>query len=440
MNRRSLFLSSIVLITALVLGVVPKLIGMNLREVAIANLFALIPPEYARQMQINETRFDSGWFGSEAQFDIEYNTLGWSDPLVLTLNFDFSHGPVLFTDEGLRFGLAYARISPDFDSRVITEALSDVSFDLPELEMTLLSQFDQTLTVQLLIGPTSHTEEGVLVNFGGLTGTLVANADQSAEITVDMGTLSAEEGANGFILQGLTVDSQTEQLSDLLAPSSADLRIPALSATGLAAFTATDISAQSRLTANQASNELIDITQVIALGKLLSDYPLESFTWTSEIRELRKEVVRSYYEILNSAEAATSGSADPDLAELAQQMLLVLAQNSLVFNNNIDANVYQGDHSLELLVNWLGLPQLGSVNAVSVEQIISALEVELHVSLDLEAIARSPFASMIDPYVQEGYITLDNGRVLLDISLINEQFFINGEVTELGNFTIRQSL
>ena len=65
---------------------------------------------------------------------------------------------------------------------------------------------------------------------------------------------------------------------------------------------------------------------------------------------------------------------------------------------------------------------------------------ELHLSLDLEAVTRSPFSAMIDPYVQQGYITLDNGRILLDMTMANEQLTINGDVTPLGNFSVQQTL
>ena len=443
MNRRKLVIGASALLALLFFGLTPKLVGMNLRETAVANLFALIPPEYERQLEINEAQFDSGWFGSSAQFDVVYNALGLEEPLVMRLDFDFTHGPLLLTGDGVRFGLAHARIAPSFNSRQLTEALSEIPFDLPQIELNLLTGFDESLAIQLVVAPTTMSESGVEVSFDGLTGTLVAYNDQSAEINVDMGAFTAGEGVNGFSIASLDLNSRTAQLNDLLAPSSAELMIPTLSANGIAAFTASDISIESRLTTTDSNPGQIDIYQKLAVADIDSEYPLQTFTWTSEIKELSTQVIRNYYEMLNALqEQITSGNSSTtvNVDELAQEMLLVLIQNAIVFNNTIDATVYEGDHSVELLISWLGLPQVASINSLSMEQIISALDVELHVSMDLEAIARSPFAAMIDPYVQQGYITLDNGRVLLDITLADEQLVINGEVTPLGNFSIQQTL
>ena len=442
MNKRTLVLGSTAIVLLLFFGLTPKLVGMNLRETAIANLFALIPPEYERQLQINESGFSSGWFRSEAQIDIEYRVFGAPEPFSMRLDFDFQHGPVLFTRNGMRLGLAHASITPSFNSQVLTEAISDVPFDLPELELNLTTGFDQSLTMELIIAPTSVTESGVAVNFGGLTGTLVAYRDQSADITVEMGMFSAGEGSNAFSIDALDMDSRTEQLSNLLAPSSATILIQTISASGVAAFTARDISALSRLNSTAGNTEQIDIAQELVIAELESEFPLESLTWNSEIKELETQILRNYYELLSSlqTEFADGAGTGPDLDQLMDEMLLQLVQNSLVFNNTIDASIYQGDHNLELFVTWLGLPQVSNISALSMENIIAALEVELHLSLDLEAVTRSPFSAMIDPYVQQGYITLDNGRILLDMTMANEQLTINGDVTPLGNFSVQQTL
>lgn len=446
MNRHKLVLSSTVVIAIILFGLTPKLVGMNLRDTSVANLFALIPPEYERQLEINETRFDSGWFGSSAQFDIEYSALGLEEPLSLRLDFDFDHGPLLITRQGLRLGWAHASITPAFNSRDVTEVFSEIPFDLPELELNLVTGFNQTLTVELVIAPASVAESGITVNFEGLTGTLVAYSDRSAQINVAMGSLSAGEGANEFSIESLDLDSHTEQLNDLLAPSTAEVLIPTLSATGAAAFIATDISSLSRLSSTPDNNQQINFYQKFNVANVESELPLQSLTWISEINEVSTELIRTYYELLASVQTEISrtgsSTAEPDLDQLAQQLLLELIRNSLVFNNSIEANVYGGDHSIELLINWLGLglPKAGSTADLDFEQVISATEAELHMSLNLEAIARSPFAAMIDPYVQQGYITLDNGRVLLDITLADEQLVVNGDITPLGNFSIQQNL
>ncbi|MCH8176531.1 MAG: hypothetical protein IIC59_15260 [Proteobacteria bacterium] len=44
---------------------------------------------------------------------------------------------------------------------------------------------------------------------------------------------------------------------------------------------------------------------------------------------------------------------------------------------------------------------------------------------------RSPAAEMVDPYVQQQYIRIDNGRILLNGSVEDGELILNGELIPL---------
>ena len=153
--------------------------------------------------------------------------------------------------------------------------------------------------------------------------------------------------------------------------------------------------------------------------------------------------MRSSYELLGTMQEQLSSSAtapDTALDELGEKMLLLLVQNSLVFNNYLNATLFEGEHSLDILVRWLGLPQTAAVDELAIANIFSAMQLDIDLSMDLEAVMRSPLSGLVDPYVQQGYITLDNGRVLLDLSLNDSELTINGERTSLEQFFPSQNL
>ena len=345
----------------------------------------------------------------------------------------------------MQIGLAHAETIPSLNSRELTEAISTVPFDLPAIGLSLLAGFDQSLTIELVIAPATVTEPEVSVSFDGLTGTLLANADQSAEVQMLMGSFSAEESSSGmgFTLEGMNLESQLSRMNDLLAPSEALLTIPAISSNGPLAFAASDISASSNLTTATNSSDQVDVRQRLIIANIDSELPLQSVTWTLEINELATELVRSYYELLGTMQEQLSSSAtapDTALDELGEKMLLLLVQNSLVFNNYLNATLFEGEHSLDILVRWLGLPQTAAVDELAIANIFSAMQLDIDLSMDLEAVMRSPLSGLVDPYVQQGYITLDNGRVLLDLSLNDSELTINGERTSLEQFFPSQNL
>jgi len=432
------------LVLAVTLVVTPKIVGLSLKEATTDNLFALIPPETLQQLEINEADFESGWFGSTAEFDVVYSPLGLNEDFSIKLSFEFSHGPVMWTRNGIAIGLAHASIFPSFDSEELTEAFSSIPFELPDVKINLMAGFDQSLSIAVAVAGVDIEEADTTVNFSGLAGNLRAYSDESAEFALSIGSLSAEQESTGlgFDLKGLQLYSETEKINDLLAPSMAELNIPGLSSEGPIPFTANEILAYSELNISEIDEELIDVQQQFQISELESDMPLTALEWKSEVKELSSVLVRNYYELMLSMQAqmANSSAASPSLDELTQELILGLIRNPLVLNNFIDVTAYQGDHSLDILATWKGNPQISNAGELSIETIIESLELEILMALDLEAVMRSPLAELVDPYAQQGYIRLDNGQVLLELALSNSELVLNGTATSLDQFFPTQSI
>ena len=106
-------------------------------------------------------------------------------------------------------------------------------------------------------------------------------------------------------------------------------------------------------------------------------------------------------------------------------------QNRLVFNNRINVEAYDGGHSIDLSISWEGLPDLNNIARLNINDAINALTLRLDVSFDLAAVMRSPAAELVDPYVQQQYIKLDNGRVLLNGSVEDGKIVVNGDAIPL---------
>jgi uncharacterized protein YdgA (DUF945 family) len=195
------------------------------------------------------------------------------------------------------------------------------------------------------------------------------------------------------------------------------------------------VEAQARVRPGMDAMRQIDVYQRFNVSNISSDIPIRSLSWTTEINELQTALVHAYYDLIaNYQQQMAAGSGAMPSEEDALELALLVAQNTLVFNNQVAANIYDGDNQADIKVRWLGLPQLRSMEEIEIPEVIAALEIEVSVSLDLEAIMRSPAAGMVDPYVQQGYFSIDNGRLLLDVSLANSALTINGEVTPLDQF------
>ncbi|MBV56715.1 MAG: hypothetical protein CMQ12_09100 [Gammaproteobacteria bacterium] len=434
-------LAAVSLLALVALTVMPKVVGVGIEDTTVTNLVDLIPLQARDQVTITSNRFDSGWFSSSAVIDVDYSPFGTilgALPIAVQIILDIQHGPILFTPNGLGFGLAYVRIIPKLRDGELESALSQLPFDLPGVDIGLLAGFDQSLRVRLEVAPINYSDSQGHLFFDGLSGSFVSHGDNSAEFSLSMGKLEAEENGStiGFTMSGLELTSSTSQLNHLLAPSSATLTIPRIAGGTPHPFTVDGISAESRLQTSTAGAAQTDISQRLEIASIDSEFPLNSISWTSEINGIQNHLFQRYYGLLAGLQTQISVPASPATAsiqmnQLSQEPMLVLARNRLVFNNRIAASAYDGNHSIDLSIDWNGLPELDNITRLNLNTAIDALTVKLDVSLDLAAIMRSPAAEMVDPYVQQQYIRLDHGRILLNGSVEDGELVLNGELIPL---------
>lgn len=440
MKKRIMYgVLGLVTVVVITTAAAPMVIGRGVRDATMNSLLGMLPPESRSQLVIAETRFDSGWFSSEGELDLRYVALADDDDLAMRLLFDISHGPLLFTPDGVRLGLAYAEIIPSFTSAELTQVMTDLPIELPDVRMDLLAGLDQSLLISLNIEPFNYSNESAQVSFAGMRGSILTNPDLSAEILFNMGQLQAAQPTTqmGFNLAGMTLESTTQQVNDLLAPSMAMLAIPAINSEAPYPFNISNIRADASVQPSGAGPERIDIRQGFRIASIDADIPVTSVNLSLDLSELHSELVRGYYDMI--AEIQNAINTNPQagtstIEESAEAMAIIAIQNSLVFGYLVEANAFDGDHSINLRIDWRGMPGVTDLDSIEAMQILEVLSFDVSVSLDEAAIMCSPMAEMVDPYVQQSYLRIDGGRILMDMSLRDAELTVNGETVALEQF------
>ena len=418
------------------LALIPKIIGISIESVVIGNLSAIIPPEVQSQFEIRHDEFTKGWFNSSTTIEIIYTPTG-ADAIVLSMDFDIGHGPLLRTEDGLSAGLAYAAIQPSIRSDM--SDIADFSFPLPDITLNLMARFNQSLSLDVIVGELRFSDITGEINFDGLDMNVDVAADQSAYFSAQMGALSATENAanSNVLITGMTLTSSTTQMNNILAKTRATLSVPSISSTLPLPFSISNIGIDYCLQASPGEENFSEIYQTIRLASIESEIPVSSFSWLSEIKQVNNGLLRDYYRLLSELQNQINADAvavSANLTEMGQKLYLLALQNMLELNNRIEVNSYDGDHTADLNILWAGLSTLSNVTEMNINTAIAALKITLDLSLDLDAILRSPLAGLVDPYVQEGYLTVSNGRVITEASLQNRVLRINGDELPLDQF------
>ena len=431
-------LLAVAVLILLALTLMPKVIGAGIERATIDSILTLIPPETKSQFEIRRNEFSDGWFSSSTTIEFIYTPID-TDAIALTMDFDIDHGPLLQTDDGLSIGLAYAVIQPSIRNDLFGIAIAELSFPLPDITLNLLARFDQSMWVNMNVSALNFSDAAGEFNFSGLDANVDVASDQSAYFSIQMGELSATENAenSNFLISGMTVTSSTAQMNDILAESRATLTIPVVSSTLPLPFSVLDLGIDYGLRASSTKDNFSELYQTIHVANIESEIPVSSFSWLTEVKQVNNDLLHDYYRLLSELQNEINAGAETapaDFTELVQELYLLAIQNPLEFNNQIEANSYNGDHSAELRALWTGLSALNTAEELDINTAIAALNMTLDISLDLESILRSPLAGVIEPYVQQGYLTIANGRILIEADLQDSILRVNGDELPLDKF------
>jgi hypothetical protein len=136
---------------------------------------------------------------STAQFEIGVNAIEQQD-LKLMLDLKSNHGPLIFTSEGVRLGMAFADIT--------------LPLELPNFDFYLLAGFDQSLETGMSVGNINYGEETAHFLLENLGARLALAANQSADMRFEMGNLEVEISDDNAVMQipGISATSRTENL------------------------------------------------------------------------------------------------------------------------------------------------------------------------------------------------------------------------------------
>ncbi|MFK7863581.1 MAG: DUF945 family protein [Pseudohongiellaceae bacterium] len=415
----------------------PKIIGLGIRDITINSLVALIPPESQDQIAFDEKQFDSGWFGTTATLKASYIPFG-TEFIAMDFDFNIQHGPLLFTDDGPRLGITYAKITPKSEAGIPLFDQAKDNLALPNTLVELFAGFDQSLSASLTVDPISYEENGSTLEFSGVSANLAARADQSAEIVIKMGSLAIEESMNNqsLLVTGMEIYTQSSQLNDVLAPSAALFEVSTIKTSGPLSLELSDLSFSSTLKSS-TNPDAIMMSQHISAPIIAGDLPLESFEWTLEIDELQRRLMADYSQLI--ANLQSQAASDPQAAAqninlVSQQLTQLLINNPLAINNTLDAHIYGGSHRADLELSWEGLPQLNNIARLDLNEGLAALNFSVDISLDAQALSTSPIADQVNAYAQQGFIVSDQDRMLITATLQNSKLVLNGEEILLENF------
>ncbi|MEX0618936.1 MAG: DUF945 family protein [Pseudohongiellaceae bacterium] len=436
-NSRNFIVALVTIIVVIALLVVPGIIGGSIHSATVDSVIELVPPPEQSQVRVTGSAFQRGWFNSTAQLQVEFLPLleMTAEPVTLLLDMDIRHGPVLFTREGLKWGLASADITPTLGGPGAEELRAEIPTDtpLPVLDGYMLAGFDQTLMLGVTLGAYEYSDVQGSIQFGGLDGSITFVGDSLRGFLVETGQLSLDVASEPFDLQiaPSRAESRFEASDQLVAPVSGSMEIPSISSTMPARLSITGMVMESSLNYSSPQQEQLAARHSIHIDNVEGVVPLSTFSWRTELNDIDRELAEGYYLLAENLGNVNSQGFGTDV--LISNMESNLLQNPMELISRLQTNAYDGEHRVSIQVNWAGIAGARRFDNVPPAELFEALTASVELDVDEMAMGRSPLAGMVTPYIREGILVPENGRILIRGDLHNGTLVVNEQEFPLGD-------
>ncbi|MCL6417518.1 YdgA family protein [Aestuariirhabdus sp. Z084] len=423
--KKLLLLLTLVLVGVLV--VAPYFVGTEAEQIYTREVARLNQQAVNSGIENIEHDYQRGVFSSQSilTFDVRIE----QEKVVVVLQSDISHGPVLFTDQGLSTGLYASR-----DQLSLQEVPSDVAEFLEQtlggklMTASTRVDFQQQLHTLAQIAPFVYYQEGNELDFGGV------DMDMMADLTTDSwsGTLSIHPISIKDERDTITLSKASGSFDATMIDPAAALAVGEFSLL----FDALDIKTtelnttlkQISLTANQ---KLVDgkitLDERIAIGSIEAPMPVTAASYEFKLSNLDPAAIALWSQLASQIDQQLSVNPDEMEAEL-RTLTSTVFQPGLSLNQELKLDAYGGTLDITADLRYLGLAD--GLHPMDIQEplvLLDIVEADLTITADEEAINASPAAGMVTMYVEQGLLVRENGQLVLRGKLQEGEATLNGQ-------------
>ncbi|WP_263081265.1 YdgA family protein [Endozoicomonas sp. Mp262] len=387
---------------------------------------------------IKNAHFERGIFSSNWRLELSIKAkTPQFDSLIVITRSKLRHGPILWTDQGLKPGLFTT------SDTVTLDGVPDKTIQFINQYMNghiakakSYADFNRQLTIHLKVPGFDINTQDTRLSFGGIQvhqkGDLLRN---SMSATIDISTLAFTNPTGSLELQPGKGSFQYTRLDEFITLGSLDLNLPKL-ALG---------SPQSNLTLNQIAfgikqtmeNEKLNQTGGISVNNIDSPFPISSASYDIELKQINPDVNKTLAEItsqLNNLDGSSTGLT-PEQNEQLRKFLYTFLQKGLQFNQQLTIDALGGNLLADLDIEYLGLTNKDPVAIQDPNQHLRAIKAQLNIRADERAVMSSPLSQLASSYIQQGFIARRNGQLTVKAELNQGLLTVNNQSVPLDKLT-----
>ncbi len=422
-------------VALLIVATIPLLVGLLINDSN--NVMRLRDLTGQPGLSLNTS---AGWFSSSGTLQIEAPIIAGVqyEDVRIEADLKIMHGPIMWTSQGVRVGLAWIDITPVLQSlqgnRLETPSLLNTLFQADQdTQISLMAGFDGAMHGQLRSESFTHMVDEQAFDFEDLFLSLDITRNGSAEIGLHSESVNISDTLFALNIDDVAMDLHSASLDASPLPGSLSINLGSVQYSGMQNLILSGISidylAREQSSADNTPPVLV-LEQSVRVEDIESELPLTEFEITTQLDGVDLALVTEYLRNLRNIQV---GTLNFDRAQL-DAVFLEMLKEPFSQRSQIAATVWGGKHRARLEIIWPGEPTLLTMEQLTFGRVVGLLDADLTINANEQALLQSMFAASVRTYTALGVLPQNNGDVVITASLQGANLILNGQRIQLAPF------
>ncbi|MDX2369733.1 MAG: DUF945 family protein [Colwellia sp.] len=383
---------------------------------------------------IKSTTFNQHWFSGRVVTEMTVLLHNDKvDDLNIVIEDDLSFGPIVFTNEGVKFALSYSKSNINFTDLFVGEEVEN--FIENKVHLSALLTFSKDIITHIVIDEVSKEVDGNTIVSAKAVGKFVLENERRLYGDFNWAGLSATTADEIFTMEALkfsldqTLISGSYYQGNAISTGDFDFSLSSLKAkdaTGNSTFSFNNLLINAMSSVN---NDLMAIKMNYSVDKLATaGLKLEKANLAVVLNGLDITVMQEINAFLialsNDGEAVFSSENMNKLTALTAKLL---ANDPVIEIEDLSVETPEGkiESTMQVRVNK---KRFDAANFMS---IMTAINATAKGTAPIEFFAKLGLASIVKHYVKQGFIIQKEDKISVNVKYTQGQLDINGNVISL---------
>lgn len=419
----------IVLISAIAL-VSPKFIG-GVVETEYKSALTQLNENPA--ITINSTTFNRGWYSGKVVTEmtvlIHHEEI---EAINVVIEDDLSFGPVIFSDEGLKFALSYSKSKIDFTDLFIDEEIED--FIQNKIHLSVLLTFTKDIITHIRIDDVVKKVDGNKLISAKAEGKFVLENQTRLYGDFRWDGLSVTTKSEHFDIEGIQfsldqrIQSGSYYQGNAIATGNVNLSISTIKANSP---TGNNLFLLNNLRVNAISsvkNDLMDINMNYSADKLASaGQQLEHVNVDISLTRLDINVIQDMNTFLAGLSSDDEALSAQNMKKIGALTTRLLANDPIFEIEDLSVETSQGKIQSAMKVT----ADKNVFDGNNVMSIMAAINANASGKAPETFFDKLGLTPIVNYYIKQGFAIKKEGNISVQVNYTQGQLYINGNVFQL---------